>query len=99
ARLDDEKAAAELFEGIVSGERIIVVAHQEAAARGEVQHVATRAEKSADGYVLEGHKAVVAHGGAADELLVTARLSGQPGDRDGISVFRVDPKAAGVSVK
>jgi alkylation response protein AidB-like acyl-CoA dehydrogenase len=99
AKLGDEKAAGELFEGIVSGERIVIVAHQEAAARGDVQYVATRAEKSGEGYVLDGHKAVVTHGGAADELLVTARVSGQPGDRDGVSVFRVDPKAAGVTIK
>jgi alkylation response protein AidB-like acyl-CoA dehydrogenase len=98
AKLDDEKAAGELFEGIASGERIVIVAHSEAAARGDVQYVATRAEKSDDGYVLNGHKAVVVHGGAADELLVTARLSGQPGDRDGVSVFRVDPKASGVTI-
>ena len=98
-RLGDDKAAAELFEGLVSGERIVIVAHQEARARGDVQYVATRAEKSAEGYVLEGHKSVIAHGGAADELLVTARVSGQPGDRDGVSVFRVDPKAAGVTIK
>jgi alkylation response protein AidB-like acyl-CoA dehydrogenase len=99
SRLGDEKAAAELFEGLIAGERIVVVAHQEAPSRGDVQYVATRAERSGDGYVLDGHKAVIAHGGAADELLVTARVSGQPGDRDGVSVFRVDPKAAGVTVK
>jgi alkylation response protein AidB-like acyl-CoA dehydrogenase len=98
AKLDDEKAAGELFEGIASGERIVIVAHSEAAARGDVQYVATRAETSGDGYVLNGHKAVVVHGGAADELLVTARLSGQPGNRDGVSVFRVDPKASGVTI-
>lgn len=98
ARLADEKAAGELFEGLVSGERIVIVAHQEPLSRGEVQYVQTRAEKSGDGYVLNGHKAVVIHGGAADELLVTARTSGQPGDRDGVSVFRVDPKAPGVKV-
>jgi alkylation response protein AidB-like acyl-CoA dehydrogenase len=97
--LGDEKAAAELFEGIVSGERIVIVAHQEPRTRGEIQSVSTRAEKTGDGYVLDGTKAVIAHGGAADELLITARISGQPGDADGISVFRVDPKASGVSVK
>jgi alkylation response protein AidB-like acyl-CoA dehydrogenase len=99
SQLGDEKAAGELFEGIVSGERIVIVAHQEARARGEVQFVATRAEKSGNGYVLDGAKAVVAHGGAADEFLITARLSGQPGDAEGVSVFRVDAKAPGVTVK
>ena len=99
ARLNDEQAAAELFEGIASGKQIVVVAHQEPSTRGEIQSVATRAEQVGDGYVLDGYKAVVAHGGAADELLVTARLSGQSGDAEGISVFRVDPKAAGVALK
>ena len=36
----------------------------------------------------------IAHGGAADELLISARTSGKTGDADGISVFRVDPKAS-----
>ena len=97
--LGDEKAAAELFPGIASGERIVVFAHQEPNTRGETSHVTTRAEKSGDGYVIDGHKSVITHGGAADELLVSARTSGKPTDADGISVFRVDPKAAGVTAK
>ncbi|HMN46261.1 MAG TPA: acyl-CoA dehydrogenase [Povalibacter sp.] len=98
SRLGDEKAAADLFPGIASGERIVIVAHQEPHTRGEIAHLATRAEKSGDGYVIDGHKAVIAHGGAADELLVTARTSGKAGDTDGMSVFRVDPKSAGITV-
>jgi alkylation response protein AidB-like acyl-CoA dehydrogenase len=98
-RLNDEQAAADMLPAIASGERIVIVAHQEPHTRGELDHVATRAEKSADGYVLDGHKSVIAHGDAADELLVTARVSGKTGDTDGISVFRIDPKAAGVTVK
>lgn len=98
ARLQDSAAAAELFPGIASGERIVIVAHQEPQTRGELNQVATRAEKSGDGYVLDGYKSVIAHGGAADELLVTARTSGKLTDTDGICVFRVDPKADGVTV-
>ena len=98
ARLNDAKAAQDLLPAIASGERIVIVAHQEPKTRGELNHVATRAEKSGDGYVLDGYKNVIAHGGAADELLVTARISGTTTDTAGISVFRVDPQAAGVSV-
>lgn len=97
--LGDDKAAGELFPAIASGERIVIVAHQEPQTRGELNHVATRAEKSGDGYVLDGYKNVIAHGGAADELLITARSSGETTDAAGISVFRVDPRAAGVTVK
>lgn len=98
-RLNDAEAAADLLPAIASGERIVIVAHQEPHTRGELNHVATRAEKSADGYVLDGHKSVIAHADAADELLVTARVSGKTEDTDGIAIFRVDPKAAGVTLK
>lgn len=99
ARLGDKAAAEQLLPDIASGERIVIVAHQEAQARGEINSVAVRAEKTSDGYVLDGVKSVVLGGGAADELLVTARTRGSISDTDGISVFRVDPKAAGVTVK
>lgn len=97
--LDDKAAAEQLLPDVATGERIIIVAHQEPQTRGELDHVATRAEKTSDGYVLDGVKNVIVGGGAADELLVTARTSGRTGDTDGISVFRVDPKAAGVTVR
>lgn len=99
ASLGDDKAAGELLPAIASGECIVIVAHQEPQTRGELNHVATRAEKSVGGYVLDGYKNVIAHGGAADELLITARSSGETTDAAGISVFRVDPQAAGVTVK
>jgi alkylation response protein AidB-like acyl-CoA dehydrogenase len=98
-KLGDKAAADQLLPDVASGERIIIVAHQEPQTRGELNHVATRAEKTSNGYVLDGVKNVIIGGGAADELLVTARTSGRTGDIDGISVFRVDPKAAGVTVK
>ena len=98
-RSGDEKAAADLFPAIAAGERIVILAHQEPKTRGEVNHVATRAEKNGDGYVLDGHKSVIMHGGAADEFLVSARTAGKTGDRDGISVFRVAPGASGLKLK
>lgn len=97
--IGDEKAAADLLPAIAAGERIVIVAHQEPKTRGEVNHVATRAEKNGDGYVLDGHKSVIMHGGTADEFLVSARTAGKPGDRDGISVFRVAPGASGLKLK
>jgi len=96
-RAGDESAAAALLPAIAEGERIVVLAHQEPSTRGEINHVCTRAERNGNEYVLDGYKSVILHGGAADELLVSARTSGQPGDPDGISVFRVDPHAEGVN--
>jgi len=97
-RIGDKTAAEQLLPNIASGERIVVLAHQEPQTRGEINHVATRAEKTSGGYVLDGHKSVIVGGAAADELLISARTGGGTGDADGISVFRVDPKAAGVTV-
>ena len=97
--IGDEKAAADLLPAIAAGERIVVAAHQEPKTRGEVNHVATRAEKNGDGYVLDGHKSVVMHGGTADEFLISARTSGKTGDRDGISVFRVALGVSGLKTK
>jgi alkylation response protein AidB-like acyl-CoA dehydrogenase len=99
SRLAGDAAAGPMFEGIASGERIIVVAHQEPNARGDLKLVASTAAKSGDGYVLNGKKCVIIHGNTADEFLITARTSGQPTDEQGISVFRVDAKAAGLQVK
>jgi alkylation response protein AidB-like acyl-CoA dehydrogenase len=99
SRIDDAKAAADLLPAMASGERIVILAHQEPKTRGELEHVATRAEKSGDSYVLDGHKSVVMHGGAADEFLVSARTAGKTGDRDGISLFRIAPGASGLKRK
>jgi alkylation response protein AidB-like acyl-CoA dehydrogenase len=94
-KLGDEQ----LLPDVATGERIVIVAHQEPQTRGEIDHVATRAEKTSSGYVLDGVKNVIIGGGVADELLITARTNGRTGDTDGISVFRVDPKTSGVTVK
>ncbi len=77
AQLTDSVIASQLFPAIASGERIVVVAHQEPHTRGEINHVATRAEKSGSDYILDGHKCVIAHGDTADELLVSASTGGQ----------------------
>lgn len=98
-RLDDANAAADLLPAIATGERIVIVAHREPQTRGEVEHVVTRAEPSGDGYVINGYKSVIAHAGTADELLITARTSGNPTDTDGISVFRIKPGMPGLTVK
>jgi alkylation response protein AidB-like acyl-CoA dehydrogenase len=99
AGLNDKQAMDELMPLIGSGERIVIVAHQEQKSRGDVRVVETRARKSGAGYVLDGYKAVISHGGAADELLVSARTSGDAASAAGVSVFRVDPKASGVRVR
>jgi alkylation response protein AidB-like acyl-CoA dehydrogenase len=94
----DDAARAELLPALAAGERIAVLAHQEAEARGMAGWVRTRAVAEGGGYVIDGHKAVVSDAGAADELLVSARLSGAPGDADGV-LLRVPRGTAGLSLR
>jgi alkylation response protein AidB-like acyl-CoA dehydrogenase len=96
--LQDATANA-LLPSIACGERIVILAHQEPQSRGQVSHVSTRAEKLGDDYVLDGHKAVVTHAPCASDLLITARTRGMRDDAAGLSVFRVDPNAPGLTLK
>ncbi|KAA1174333.1 pimeloyl-CoA dehydrogenase small subunit [Marinobacter salinexigens] len=82
--------------GIASGELKAAVGLQEPQSFYNLNDVDTRAEKSGDGYVLNGRKAVVIGGQCADLILVSARTSGDSRDSDGISLFAISPDTAGV---
>ncbi len=51
-----------------------------------------RAERSGNGFRLNGAKAFVVDGHVADLLIVAARTAGEAGEREGITLFLVDPK-------
>jgi len=61
------------------------------------EKVALEAKKSGAGYTLTGKKSFVLEGMAANVLIVSARTSGKPGDKDGITLFVVPADAKGVS--
>ena len=63
------------------------------------EKVALAATKSGAGYSLSGAKSFVIEGLAANLLVVSARTSGQMGDKDGITLFLVPADAKGVSRK
>ncbi|MFZ4067466.1 MAG: acyl-CoA dehydrogenase family protein [Phenylobacterium sp.] len=63
------------------------------------EKVALAATKSGAGYSLSGAKSFVIEGLAANLLVVSARTSGQSGDKDGITLFLVPADAKGVSRK
>ncbi|MCP1335852.1 acyl-CoA dehydrogenase family protein [Futiania mangrovi] len=82
---------------IVGGEGVYTAGLYEAAGRFDPFHVAAKAEKTGDGYRLTGEKTFVPFGGAADHLIVSARVSGATADRDGIGLFLVPASAAGLT--
>jgi pimeloyl-CoA dehydrogenase small subunit len=82
---------------IAEGRLLLAFAHTEPQSRFDLHDVATTAKKDGAGWILDGRKGVVLHGDTADHLVVTARLSGQRRDREGIGVFLVPATAQGVS--
>lgn len=67
---------AEMLPALAAGESIAVLAHDEPGSRYDWRAISTTATATDNGYVLNGHKSVIAHGASADTLLVTARLAG-----------------------
>ncbi len=94
---EDQKQT--LIPEIAGGEKIYAVAFAEPQGRYNLADLTTKAEKSGDGYTINGYKAVVLGGPWADKLIVTARTSGGERDEDGVSVFIVDKSADGVSTR
>lgn len=94
---EDQKQA--LLPEIGAGEKIYAVAFAEPQGRYNLADLTTKAEKSGDGYTINGYKCVVLGGPWADKLIVTARTSGGERDEDGVSVFIVDKSADGVSTR
>jgi alkylation response protein AidB-like acyl-CoA dehydrogenase len=93
-----DAAKAEIVPAIVEGRLAMAFAHTEDGARYDLAHVATRAARTAGGYVIDGVKRVVAHGPCAERLVVSARTSGATTDAKGMSLFVVDAKAPGLSM-
>lgn len=85
------------FPGILAGETVLALAIDEHAKHRPAQ-IATRAEKSGNGFKLSGKKQFVVQGASADALIVAARTAGAPGETDGITLFVVDKEAANMSI-
>lgn len=96
ARLGDAAQKDRLLGALIGGESRPALAYLEPAGGYDPYWIETRAEASATGWTLTGAKAVALNGDSADLLLVSARTAGDQGSRDGVSVFVVDPAAAGV---
>ncbi|MEN9420428.1 MAG: hypothetical protein RI988_4049 [Pseudomonadota bacterium] len=97
AAADDALQAAWLPR-IAAGEALVVLAHQERAARHRLHHVGTRAVAEGGGWRLSGAKSIVPAGDEADAFIVPARVSGAVDEPAGIALFLVERGAAGLTV-
>lgn len=94
AKLGNSEQLA-LLEQVIYGQQQLAFAFAEAKGRFNLHHVQTTAVAEGDGYILNGHKAVVLNS-SADKAIVLARTSGSANDKDGLSLFVVDLNASGV---
>src|SRR5581483_575339 len=79
-----------LLPAIMDGNAIWSLAWAEGQSRYDFNNVATTARRQGDNYVLSGTKAAVIGAPWADKLIVSARTSGAPRDRAGVSLFVLD---------
>jgi len=93
---DAQKA---LIEEIIGGGLIATLAHEEADAHYALNRVSTRATRDGDHYVIDGAKAVVPFADQAQQIIVSARTSGDVADEAGISLFVVPAGTAGLSLR
>ncbi|MGB0506133.1 MAG: acyl-CoA dehydrogenase family protein [Pikeienuella sp.] len=85
----------ELIEAAINGEAQIALAHTETDSRYEM----TRVSCAVAGGKISGAKTVVLNGGSADWFIVSARSGGEIDDVEGLSLWLVDAKDPGVSVR
>jgi alkylation response protein AidB-like acyl-CoA dehydrogenase len=89
---------AEYLTGIANGALLTALAIDEGAKHRPLQ-MALKAARSGNGFKLNGAKAFVVDGHTADLLIVAARSAGAPGEREGLTLFLVDPKAKGIALE
>ena len=78
---------------MATGEAIVVLAHQERAARYQLSRCAAVASESGDAWTVSGTKSVVAVGDQADAFIVPAMAKGA------LALFLVERTASGVSTQ
>ena len=84
---------------VADASALVVLAHQERAARYRLAHVTTRAEQAGDTWKLSGAKSLVPAGDEADAFVVPARIAGAVDASAGIGLFLVERGAAGLALR
>jgi alkylation response protein AidB-like acyl-CoA dehydrogenase len=83
---------------IADGSLLAAVAIDEGTKHRPLQ-TTLQAVRSGNGFKLNGDKAFVVDGHTADLLIVAARTAGSAGDKNGLTLFLVDPKTKGIATE
>ena len=97
-RFGSEAQKGEYLPRLAAGDFLTALAVDETH-KHSPSNVTTTAQRSGNGFKLDGRKAFVADGHVADMLIVSARTAGAEGEADGITLFLVPRDATGVSVE
>jgi alkylation response protein AidB-like acyl-CoA dehydrogenase len=84
---------------IMEGKSIWTLAWAEGRSRYDFNRVTTTARRQGEKFILNGAKSAVIGAPWADRLIVSARTSGAPADRNGVSLFVVDRRSAGIHLQ
>ncbi|SED79473.1 acyl-CoA dehydrogenase family protein [Bradyrhizobium erythrophlei] len=98
SRGGSEAQKAQHLPKIADGSLLAALAIDEGAKHRPLQ-TKLQATRSGNGFKLSGDKAFVVDGHTADLLIVAARTAGSAGDKNGLTLFLVDPKAKGLAVE
>ena len=88
-----------LLPRIAEGALYLAFAHSERAARFDLSRVDTTARWTAEGWRLDGRKIAVLDGGAAHQIIVSARVLDQKGTPGALSLFLVPSATVGLSLQ
>ena len=96
-RLATGRQKKDLLPAIAAGEHLTALALEEGTRHAPFD-INTTGTADGDKFILKGSKRFVLDGHVADTLIVVARTSEGSADRDGLTLFLVDPASAGVAV-
>ncbi|MBI2858515.1 MAG: acyl-CoA/acyl-ACP dehydrogenase [Chloroflexi bacterium] len=94
---DEQKKS--LLPQIASGKKIVTVALTEPSGVWDASGVSLKAQQSSEDFILHGTKMFVADANVADMIVCVARTTDSGNPEDGITLFLVDGKAAGLNCK
>lgn len=97
-RAGTEQQKEQLLSQIAEGSLKLAFAHAERQARYDLNHVATKAVRDGDSWIIDGSKEGILYGAQANLLVVSARSAGTINDPQGVTLFLIDPLAPGVTV-
>ncbi|KRR01113.1 acyl-CoA dehydrogenase family protein [Bradyrhizobium valentinum] len=98
ARGGNEAQKSAHLPDIADGSLLAALAIDEGAKHRPLQ-TNLQAVRAGNGFKLNGAKALVVDGHTADLLIVAGRTGGAAGERNGLTLFLVDPKAKGVAIE